>query len=190
MTEWYQDSGESENEHKGKTAEMTTQACNLFNGIRVKNTQKWLCAKTTQHGKGTVWRVCFLVCVYQPRRLPSIHHWYAFSVQFDCQTHQTWAAQGVWERQSQLWGCVTKPRDRLNECSYQETDTATCLLKAHLEVFSYNTAIERFSIKKTGFDNFGILNTDRQHKYSLSWSPTLTVSEKINSVPVKTVKAN
>lgn len=133
---------------------------------------------------------CLCVCVHQPRKLPSIHQWNSFSVQFYCQTHQTWAAQGVWERQFQLWGCVTKPRDRLNEYNYQETDTVMCLLKAHLKVFSCNTAIERFSIKKTGFDNFGILNTDRQHKYSLSWSPTLTVSEKITSVPVKNVKAN
>lgn len=65
-----------------------------------------------------------------------------------------------------------------------------CLFIAHLEVCSCNTATERFSIKKTGFDDFGILNTDRQHKYKLSKSPTLTVSQKINSVPVKTVKAN
>lgn len=47
----------------GKTAEITTQACNPFKGMRVKNTEKWLCVRTTQYGKGTVWRVCFLVCI-------------------------------------------------------------------------------------------------------------------------------
>lgn len=64
--------------------------------------------------------------------------------------------------------CETKARDPLNECNYQETDIAMCLFKAHLELCSCNTATERFSIKKNGFDDFGILNTDRQHKYKLS----------------------
>lgn len=48
----------------------------------------------------------------------------------------------------------------LNECSYQET--ATCQDKAHLKVCSCNIAIEGFSIKKIGLDDFSILNTDRQ----------------------------
>lgn len=75
----------------------------------------------------------------------------------------------------------------LNECSYHQ-ETASCHDKARLKVCSCNIAIEGFSIKKIGLDDFSILNADRQHKCRLSYSPKLTITQKINSVPVQTIR--
>lgn len=135
--------------------------------------------RTIQCGKGTVWRVGFLVYM-SPESYPPPTTDMVFLCNFTVRDIKPHKPRGSW---TGSYGngvasapCATGPRYYLNKCSYQET--VTCHDKTCLKVFSCNTAIAGFSIKKIGLDDFSIFNIDWQHKCRLSWSPELTITQK------------